>query len=298
MTRPAVSLRFARPPSALRYYPRAVLARREPCVPAGVDIPRLAGEIGSLAARSGHLRRYRDVCGFPEGPALPVTYPHVLAMPLHLALMTHPSFTVRLMGLVHIANEIEWLRPLPADGRYRVRAWLEGHRETDRGQEFELFTEFEDAEGVAWRESSTLLARQRATGAQAARSARAVLRQPRPAPGEEVSAVGIEADRAIGRRYGRVSADLNPIHIADWGARRFGFERAVAHGMWSMARSLAALGPGLTPGCRIAVEFKLPLFLGSTARLEHWRGTGPWTFVLKDGQGQRPHLAGTVSRAE
>jgi acyl dehydratase len=297
MSRPAVSLRFARPPSVLRYYPRAVLARRAASVPAGETVPRLEGTVEAAAIRAGHLALYREVCGFPAASQLPVTYPHVLAMPLHLALMTHPSFVVRLMGLVHIANEIEWRRALPAQGRYRLRAWVEGHRETDRGQEFDLLTECEDGEGVAWRESSTLLARQRGSGAQAARSARAALRQPRPESNVTVTDAPIEAGREVGRRYGRVSGDLNPIHIADWSARRFGFERAVAHGMWSMARSLAALGTGLAPPCRIQVEFKLPLFLGSSACLQHWRDEESWTFVLKDAQGQRPHLAGTVGAA-
>lgn len=297
MTRPPVSLHFARPPSALRYYPRAVLGRRQACVPQGETVPRLEGVIDSVSTPAGHLRRYRAVCGFSGGTHLPVTYPHVLAGPLHLALMTHPAVVVRLLGLIHIANDIEWRRALPADGSYRVRAWVEGHRNTDRGQEFDLCTELDDAEGVAWRECSTLLARQRGSSAQAARSARAVLRQPRPGEGMPVTEQAIDAGREIGRRYGLLSADLNPIHIADWGARLFGFERAVAHGMWSMARSLAALGPALAPPCRINVEFKLPLFLGCGVRLQHWRGEGPWTFVLKDAQGQRPHLAGTVSAA-
>jgi acyl dehydratase len=295
MTRRPVSLHFVRPPSASRYYPRAVLGRRQACVPEGESVPRLEGVIDSVSTRPGHLRRYREVCGFPGGTQLPVAYPHVLAGPLHLALMTHPAVGVRLLGLIHVANDIEWRRALPADGSYRIRSWVEGHRNTDRGQEFDLCTELDDAEGVAWRECSTLLARQRGSSAQAARSARAVLRQPRPGESVPVTEQVIDAGREIGRRYGLVSADLNPIHIADWGARLFGFERAVAHGMWSMARSLAALGPALAPPCRIIVEFKLPIFLGSGVRLQHWRGEGSWTFVLKDAQGQRPHLAGTVS---
>jgi acyl dehydratase len=296
MERPAVSLRFARLPSALRYYPRAVLARRAPLVPAGEAVPRLEASVAAARASERHLRRYREVCGFPDGESLPVTYPHVMAMPLHLALMTHPAFIVRLMGLVHITNEIEWCRPLPAGATYVIRSWVEGHRDTDRGQEFDLMTELEDGEGVAWRERSTLLSRQRGSGAQATRSARAALRHPKPAAEVPVVEQRLEAGRAVGRRYGWVSGDLNPIHVADWGARLFGFDRAVAHGMWSMARSLAALGPELSPDCRISVEFKLPLFLGSSTRLQHWQEAEHRIFVLKDGAGQRPHLAGSVTR--
>lgn len=281
----------------LRYYPSALFARRTALVPAGVVVPRLEGGIARVGIRPRHLARYREVCGFPDDGGLPIAYPHVLAMPLHLALLTDPAFVVRLMGLIHVANEIEWLRPLPAGGSYGLECWVEGHRETDRGHEFELFTELVESGAVAWRERCTLLARHRSSGTQAARNARAALRAPKPEGNEDVVEVPIHADHAIGRRYGFVSGDLNPIHIADFSARRFGFDRAVAHGMWSMARSLAALGPELTAtACRVSVEFKMPLFLPSETRLSHWQAGDEWLFVLRDEAGQRPHLAGSVVR--
>ncbi len=295
MGRAAVDYRFQRLPSAFRYYPRAVFATRALLVPDGGSVPRLQGSAEIVRARHGHLARYRKVCGFDDDGNLPITYPHVLAGPLHMALLTHPRFVVRLMGLIHVANEIHQIRPLPADGTYRARVWVEGYRDGDRGHEFELFTEFEDHNGTAWHERATLLARRATSGGQAARSARQTLRYEKPAEGVSPPTVVINATRSIGRRYGWLSRDLNPIHLGDWGARLFGFNAAVAHGMWSMARSLAALGTGpLTPPVRIHVDFKLPLFLPSTARLEHWQNDGRHVFVLKDGEGQRPHLAGST----
>lgn len=293
-----VTLRFSRSPSVLGQYPRAVLARREALLPEGTTIPRIEGEVASVAIDAGHLARFRDVCGFAGDGQLPVAYPHVLAMPLHIALLTRREFVVRLMGLIHVANRIDWLRPLPEQAEYALRAWVEGHAETDRGQEFQLLTELSDRDGVAWRECCTLLARRRATGPQASRTARAALRAPSAPEGIAVREVPFRADHRIARRYGRVSGDLNPIHLTDFSARRYGFDRAVAHGMWSMARSLAALGPALTESpCRIPVQFKLPLYLPSQVRLEHWQEPGQdWTFVLRDGSSQRPHLAGHVER--
>jgi acyl dehydratase len=299
MGRQPVRLSFARLPSASRSYPRALFARRSGLLPDGTSIPRIEGEAGGVVAGAGHLRRFREACGFAPDGQLPVAYPHVLAMPLHIAMLTRPEFVVRLMGLIHVANEIEWLRPMPEGGEYSLRAWVEGHEETDRGQEFHLHTEMSDSGGVAWRESCTLLARRQASGVQASRTGRATLRAPKPPAGAAVTEVTFSADHRIARQYGRVSGDLNPIHLADFTARRYGFDRAVAHGMWSMARSLAALGPALTSApCRIPVEFKLPLFLPSQVRLQHWHAPGgAWTFVLRDGNGTRPHLAGSVERS-
>jgi len=226
---------------------------------------------------------------------LPVTYPHVLAGPLHMALLTHRRFVVRLLGLIHVANEIHQIRPLPEIGTYRTRVWVDGFRDGDRGHEFELFTEFEDSLGTAWHEKATLLARRAASGAQAARSARQTLRYEKATDGDSPVTAIIEAPISVGLRYGWISRDLNPIHLSDRGARLFGFPAAVAHGMWSMARSLAALGAApLVPPVRIHVDFKLPMFLPSTAQLEHWPHDGRNVFVLKDGEGQRPHLAGST----
>jgi acyl dehydratase len=295
----AVSLRFLRPPAVLRYYPRAVLARRAATLPDGATVPRMEGEVASIRVSSAHLGRYRKACGFEADACLPISYPHVLAMPLHIALLTHPAFVVRLMGLVHIANEIVLCRPLRADGEYGLRCRVEGHDETDRGQEFGLCTELLDRDGVAWQERSTLLARLRASsGAQASRSVRASLRAPRPPAGVAATEVPLRADHATARRYGRVSGDLNPIHLADFSARWYGFDKAVAHGMWSMARSLSALGPALSrEPCRVPVEFKMPLFLPSAVILEHWQDAGTRRFVLRDGVNRRPHLAGSVEPA-
>ena len=109
------------------------------------------------------------------------------------------------------------------------------------------------------------------------------------------SSADIDVPRSMGRRYGWLSGDLNPIHLADRGARLFGFERAVAHGMWSMARSLAALGPAaLAPPVQVLVEFKFPLFMPCIAKLEHWQRDGRRVFVLKDAESERPHLAGST----
>jgi len=289
----AVSYRFDRLPSTFRYYPRAVFGRRAALVPEGQNVPRLESSVQSVAARTRHVARYRQVCGFDDDGSLPIAYPHVLAMPLHIAMLTHPRFPVRLMGLIHVANEIHHIRPLPVNGTWAARTWIEGYRDGDRGHEFELWTEFDDREGTAWQEKSTLLARRAASGGQAARSARQTLRYEKPGQNDTTAAAAIDVERRVGRRYGWLSGDLNPIHLGDRGAKLFGFDRAVAHGMWSMARSLAALGAAaLAPPLRVHVDFKLPLFLPAKTELEHWIREGRRLFVLKDAESGRPHLAG------
>ena len=175
-----VSYRFQRMPAASRYFPRALFGRRSALVPDGQTVPRLEASVANVRASRRHLDRYREVCGFTDDGLLPIAYPHVVAMPLQYAILTHPRFVVRIMGLIHVANEIRQARPLSADRPFSLRTWIEGHRAVDRGHEFDLYTSVEDAEGTAWQERSTLLARRPSSGKPAARSARQALRYEKP----------------------------------------------------------------------------------------------------------------------
>ena len=38
----------------------------------------------------------------------------------------------------------------------------------------------------------------------------------------------------LGRRYGKVAGDLNPIHQRAWLAKPFGFSRHIIHGTWTL----------------------------------------------------------------
>ena len=67
-------------PAALRRRPRFGRCPTSSCVVEDVEID------------PAHLAAYNKVCGFTLRDTLPPTYPHMLAFPLHLALMTDASF--------------------------------------------------------------------------------------------------------------------------------------------------------------------------------------------------------------
>ncbi|AZC22400.1 Acyl dehydratase [Pseudomonas sessilinigenes] len=76
------------------------------------------------------------------------------------------------------------------------------------------------------------------------------------------------AEHDIGRLYAKVSGNYNPIHLSAWSTRLFGFPQAIAHGLWSEARTLAALQEHLpTANLEITVRFIKPVLLPSPLRL-------------------------------
>ena len=101
----------------------------------------------------------------------------------------------------------------------------------------------------------------------------------------------------LGRRYGAVSGDLNPIHVHPLSARLFGFPSAIAHGMWTKARCLAALDSELPGAFTVQVAFKRPIVLPATVGFAEARTAGGIDFGVRDAKRDTPHLDGRVSFA-
>ncbi len=287
------SLEFARAPAIWSMYPKIMMARKPPLVPEGGEVPRIESRLAKVVIDRKHLESYAHICGAAAGATLPIAYPHILAMPLHLAMLGAEAFPVKLFGLVHTHNRIAMRQPLSADEPAEIRAWIEGHRDTERGQEFELHTEYVVAGEPLWDETCTFLARRKsASAAKAALSARSVEGAP---DAVAVKSSSFRAPAGLGRRYGLISGDVNPIHMSDLTARAFGFPHAIAHGMWSLGRLASDFEAAqFDGGCELTVSFKLPIYMPAWLMLQRWpieNGTG---FALRDAQGEKPHLTGTL----
>jgi acyl dehydratase len=237
---------------------------------------------------AGHLTEYARVCRLPLNDTLPVTYPHMLTFPLQMALMTDRSFPLALPGLVHVRNRIDVLRPIGAAEPLDLEVWAERFARHKSGATVDLCASASvDGEEV-WRGRSTYLAR----GAKAPEGAPES--DPSVAIGEVRQAATWRVPDDAGRRYAKVSGDVNPIHLSGLSAKAFGFKRAIAHGMWVKARALAALSGRLPDALSVDVGFQKPLFLPSTVALSTAEAGGGWDLAVRNAINGSPHLVGTV----
>ena len=79
----------------------------------------------------------------------------------------------------------------------------------------------------------------------------------------------------------------------------FGFRAAIAHGMWSLARCASEFPDEfLQRSCEYRVQFKLPIFIPCWVLLESWPGDAGLEFTLRDAQGDKPHLIGSLRPLE
>ncbi|MDI2031290.1 MaoC/PaaZ C-terminal domain-containing protein [Saccharopolyspora sp. TS4A08] len=232
------------------------------------------------------LAEYNRVCGFRLRDELPITYPHILSFPASVQLMTDKGFPFPLVGLVHVANRIQQDRPVLVTDELTQVVKVADLRPHPKGKQFDVVTETSVDGEVVWRETSTYL--------RVGKRDESAPQKPRREiePGAASGTWRVPA--GLGREYAAVSGDRNPIHLHALTAKAFGFPKAIAHGMWSKARCLAALEGRLPEAFTVDVDFAKPLLLPSKADFTMRRTAAGWDFALHSRSG-KPHLTGSVT---
>jgi acyl dehydratase len=212
------------------------------------------------------------------------------AFALHLALMTDTSFPFLPMGTVHLRNAVTQHRPIGVGESFDISVRAGTLRSHRVGRVLDVVTTASVGGEVAWEETSTMLSRG----------------NPGDGPKDVSPLDGLDAPDGpvqwklggdLGRRYGAVSGDRNPIHLYPLTAKAFGFPRNIAHGMWSKARALAALQNRLPDAYTAEVEFRKPILLPSTVNFGSRTNNGVITFGITSTRKPATHVVGRVTLA-
>ena len=289
-------------PSILPLYARAALpmipgASLLPFVPGGGgEIPEgLDLELVGVKAEAADVAAYARVCGFALRDTLPPTYPHMLAFPLHMAVMSDGSFPFGAVGLVHVENSIAQKRPIGIEEEMTVRVRPTKLQPHPKGKTFSLATEVLVDGEVVWESTSTMLRRGGSNG-ETTNSAK------KGKGGKGFESLDADAPSGaewklpgdLGRRYAGVSGDRNPIHMHSLTAKPLGFPGAIAHGMWSKARALAQLESELPDSFEVEVRFRKPILLPARVLFAEEEKGDQILFAVRDAKKGTPHLDGHV----
>lgn len=287
-------------PSAAPLYARAALplvpfASRLPFVAGSAkDVPDVELHVPEVPVDAENLRRYRAVTGFLGSESLPVTYPFALAFPLHMALMTRGDFPFPAVGLVHVRNRIVQHRPIAPDATLDIRVRTSSLQPHPKGRTFDLLTDVSVGGETAWSCVSTIFRRGKPNADAEEKGA-----DPIDAVAVDLSTISTTEWRVAddtGRRYAAVSGDVNPIHLHPLSAKALGFPRAIAHGMWTKAKALAAIEDLLPDAFSVDVRFQKPILLPATVEFGAVEpGDGRVGFAVQDAKKAVPHLRGLVS---
>lgn len=275
-------------------YTRILLSRKR-----GGVIPRLEAEVESVRVDAAQLTAFREVAAHPDTGRMPTTYPHVMVGSLHGHLIADQRFPHPALGLVHVANRIRVFEPMGLNDVWRVRVFIEGQRDVARGIEFDLVTEFRQGERLVWDQTTTVLRSVKSENASKAPKTKKSSTALAP-PHQPLRSVVLAVPEHIGRAYAAVSGDYNPIHLHALAARAFGFPRAIATGMWTVARVVAEIASDLPEaGYQLDVAFKRPVFLPSRVVFSSYKDASTpeaLTWDVRSPDNQILHMTGAVQR--
>jgi acyl dehydratase len=264
--------------------PSIPLVNQLPGIRKSGDFAGLAFARPTVTVERPHVTAYARVCGFPVKDTVPLTYPHVLAFSLHMAILSDPSFPFPAVGAVHLANTITAHRPITVGETVTVTARAEEVRPHPKGRTVEVLASIDAGGEVVWESASTYLRRGRGDGEAVVPDGPAEI-----PPGRVTWRLGAD----LGRRYAAVSGDHNPIHLYPLTAKAFGFPRQIAHGMWSLARCVAAVENRLPDVVTVEAMFKKPVVLPGSVVFGVDATTGEdLAFALTSPTTGAPHLVG------
>jgi len=233
-----------------------------------------------------HVDRYAAVCGFPTKDTVPLPYPHLLAFELQMGIMTDPGFPAPAIGTVHLENSITQHRPVAVGETVDVAASVGPARPHPKGTVYDFVTVVTANGERVWEETSSYLRRGR--GDEAAPSGRTF-------PDAEPHGIVWRLPADLGRTYAAVSGDRNPIHLYALTAKALGFPRQIAHGMWTMARCVAALENRIPGAASVEVAFKRPVLLPGSVQFGSTPLDDGFAFNLTSPKDGAPHLVGRTT---
>lgn len=280
-------------PGAGQLYPKAVAAML-PVIgkPARVSptatLPDTVFRIENLRIDKAQLKEYCRTTGLQFGATVPLPFLFVLQFPLAMSIMVTPEFPFGAVGSVHVENKIERLRAIGVDEPLTITAHAENLREHRKGMLVDVISEFRVGRELVAVQTVTFLKQQRTSLSDEQRGP--APKDVTPPPPDRV----VSVDLGLIRQYAAASGDRNPIHMADLTAKAFGFNHAIAHGMWSAAALLANVDAQLPDAVVYSVRFGKPVLLPAKVNMYTTRVDDGYDLAMLNRRKGYPHVTATT----
>lgn len=255
-------------------------------------LPALTVRQTGVSVDVAALADYDHACGFTLRDQLPVTYLHNLVFPLQATLFADKRYPYPLVGSVHLSNRLTQHRPVTLAEELTLETSAHNARPHRSGVQVDVVSRALVGQELVWEGLAVYLYRgQKIDGATPERVER-------PAAGADGPGAIWRLPADLGRRFARVSGDVNPIHLSGLSARALGFPRAIAHGMWSQAAMVAAIESRLPSAYVVDTEFRKPVTIPGT--VEFLAHPGPqddsWQLALRRARAGAVLVQGSVRR--
>ena len=245
-----------------------------------------------------HYQHYCQQIGWGDQGTLHPCYIQMISTPLQIKCLTTPNSPFPLMGLVHKANKVEQSGILDVESPFTIYASYAAIRAHARGWEFAIVVTARQQRQQVYKAVATYLVKAKAPHVEPKK--RKSERQTFSLPDEATKQADFSAGAAQGRQYARISGDYNPIHLSHSTAAIFGFKRAIAHGMWTLARTVSECAnlPNESTGIQVEASFLRPVTLPSSVSCYLIEHSDEKHFYVVSQKKDTPHLTGRIQVKE
>ncbi len=280
----------AQPPIASAMLKALLLPRKG--FKASVGLPAITASWLNAKANVDSLKKYETVLGLASSPVLPVLYPHVLSGGMHMHMLTHPDFPIRLLGSVHLKNSIKQYQGIDIQSEMDIHSAIGEYRLTAKGLEFDFSTQVKVEGKVVWEELSIYFKAGKFGGKEHP-SEQSSFELDSLTQGDKMADWEVPKNR--GKQYAKITGDYNPIHMSPTLAKLFGLKRDIAHGFGVLAQAIEQAGFNTThKPCQVDVVFKGPVFLQSQVNVQKNTSQNENRFDVFCGNNPKPSICGSV----
>lgn len=286
-----VELNFdAKPNNGVAMLKALVLPRKG--FDANIGLPKIKAVWNGASADPSALHEYLSTLSLDQSDCLPILYPHVMAGSMHMHMLSHKSFPIRLLGSVHLKNRITQIKTIPSNAVMDIKSDLGAYRLVAKGVEFDFSTDVYVAGEKVWEEISTYFKAGRFGGKENPSAEKSFELESLDSP-QETATWHVPNNR--GKHYAKITGDYNPIHMSPTAAKLFGFKRDIAHGFGVLAEAIAhsaaiEVAGGLDKTLQVDVVFKGPVFLDSDVRIKQNKAQDASRFDTYCADNKRPSI--------
>lgn len=214
------------------------------------------------------LQSYKEFFNFSS--EFPFSFFYILAQRAQLSVMLNKEFTIAIPGLIHLNNNLEILTEVDFESQFNIEVQGKVNSKTSGS----LFPNFDvkflqNGKIVAKCSSGYLAKRKKKSKSDSTGKKETNI----PIFNDAIHSETWELSKSLGKSYGKVSGDSNPIHTSKLFAKFAGFKRPIIQGWYSASRVIQSANSLIQNISSIEVHFNKPIYLPSSVQLDLFKQT-------------------------
>lgn len=251
-----------------------------------------------ILINKAHLQAFNRFFAVDDDDML-LTYFYLHAQKVQLHYMLKGGFPFTVLGLVHTRNVITKIAAFDCNSAFEIKLTPQLVSLTDSKssrlsfvcrftQNNQVFLSCESIYSLQTQQDKQKEIQHQINSSSAKRASK---NQILIKSSEHYTPFTIDLLSTTGRQYAKLSGDFNPIHLHQFGAKLFGFEQPIAHGMYMASKCLAQIEQQRGEKVNhFDVTFKKPVLLENSVNLLIENQADE--FVVSDAEAEVVYLCG------